>query len=372
MTTSTLNLSRTDIEGSIAFRSCCAAIHPDSPTEVVQILWNTIISHYFPGVHAFKWLLRGAVRDDNKRPYASVFKITHATQSTTRDPRFNERLILVVECKRSQPETEDAWNSAFTQLDGYLSANANGSTQIFGIVAIGKKARISRWIENEASVAARTARGNPHAIQRSQDRPIERPEPPRPGAQAGLQSSFYASQQLGLQSSTLGLQQAGQGENRGGAQSANASPQQAVPNAQQYGVTATAEPVVGGGAPGGASISLQRTAPYSPQYGGAAPAQLAVRGGVPGEAQLGNASGMNPGLMQDGAQGAAPGEIQVPAQEEAQAAGRGTDLTWAHPYYDDEGPIEVDLDNTSDLQVFEYWMKFTKKWGLLVSGGDSG
>lgn len=60
---------------------------------------------------------------------------------------IQEKQIFLVQCKRpDKGTTPAAWQAAVDQLEHYCCAgNLNGSTRIFGVVAIGTKVRFWRY-----------------------------------------------------------------------------------------------------------------------------------------------------------------------------------------------------------------------------------
>jgi hypothetical protein len=128
-----------NLETNLGLVSSLLAIDSNSYEEPVQILWNGVLSTWFPYSEGYKWAIKGPVVDNNTMPDAAVFEIRAFNRN------LNERQIFMVECKRPSLDTTAGWRDAFDQLDRYLSGNLNGNDTMFGAIGIGKKVILTRW-----------------------------------------------------------------------------------------------------------------------------------------------------------------------------------------------------------------------------------
>ncbi|KAI1325377.1 hypothetical protein F5Y16DRAFT_401538 [Xylariaceae sp. FL0255] len=116
-------------------------------------LWNTIVHHYFQKEDGFTTTAEKFLTLNNRDPSRKVAsRRGRADLFTTywkRDedhPKGIETELLVVECKRAKKDSPNGWIEAETQLLRYVdAANSGEHAKRYGIVAIGRQARIFRY-----------------------------------------------------------------------------------------------------------------------------------------------------------------------------------------------------------------------------------
>lgn len=115
--------------------------------EPIQIMWNTILTTWFPpiGPQAFKLAIKSPSLADNGQPDAIVIEVRLVGNTVRDSTQLREFQIFMVECKSWDYDTPSEWENAFDQLNHYLLANMNSSNKLFGAVAIGTKVVIYEW-----------------------------------------------------------------------------------------------------------------------------------------------------------------------------------------------------------------------------------
>lgn len=124
-------------------------VKPGSLEETVQSLWQTIIVEWFPARDGYKYGFKAATLANRNQPDISVIQINALVPNPRNSNHFDERQILLVECKRPSLDTPRSWNDTLAgQLHDDLAQNINSSNRLFGAVAIGKKVKFYQFDGN--------------------------------------------------------------------------------------------------------------------------------------------------------------------------------------------------------------------------------
>lgn len=106
----------------------------------VQVIWQEIVTEWFPGRHGYKWGFKSSTLANNNMPDVTVIQVSALVQNPRASQEWAKRQILLVECKRPSSDTTLGWNDTITgQFEDDLSETLNASKRLFGAVAIGKK-----------------------------------------------------------------------------------------------------------------------------------------------------------------------------------------------------------------------------------------
>ncbi|KAK7431653.1 hypothetical protein QQZ08_001872 [Neonectria magnoliae] len=128
--------------------SCYLLAKKATNEEPTQILWNTILTTWFPpvGPMAYKLAIKSPTLASDGEPDAIVIEVRFIGNGDVRSStQLLENQIFMVECKSSEYDTTSGWRNAATQLIDYLVDNTNGSTRLFGALAIGTKVEVYEW-----------------------------------------------------------------------------------------------------------------------------------------------------------------------------------------------------------------------------------
>ena len=134
---------------NLGFFSSLTAVKPESSEKVVQILWNTLSSTYFPPQEGYKVAIKAPVPVDNTPPDVAVFEIKSIAAAPRDSTDLIERQIFLVECKPPRRDTPGEWAATVHgQLIPCLEAISNPSDRIFAATAIGTKVKFWKWDHN--------------------------------------------------------------------------------------------------------------------------------------------------------------------------------------------------------------------------------
>ncbi|PYH94557.1 hypothetical protein BO71DRAFT_450028 [Aspergillus ellipticus CBS 707.79] len=122
------------------------AVKKHSLEETVQVVWQGILSKWFPFRQGYKWGIKGSTLSNNNMPDATVIQVCALRPNPSDSEDWAERQILLIECKRPSKDTPLGWDDTITgQFTDDLSATLNASGRLFGAVAIGTKVRFYQW-----------------------------------------------------------------------------------------------------------------------------------------------------------------------------------------------------------------------------------
>ncbi|KAB8271668.1 hypothetical protein BDV30DRAFT_213357 [Aspergillus minisclerotigenes] len=134
------------LQNNLGFRRVLQMVKPDSLEDTVQQLWQAIVISWFPSREGYIWSFKGPALVQNDIPNFTVIQVMKVSPNREEPEGWSEHLILLVECKRPSSDVPLSWdNTISTECHHVLSQNNNDSGQLFGIVAIGTKARFYRF-----------------------------------------------------------------------------------------------------------------------------------------------------------------------------------------------------------------------------------
>ncbi|KAK6814094.1 hypothetical protein RU639_010106 [Aspergillus parasiticus] len=127
------------LQDNLGFRRVLQMVKPDSLEDTVQQLWLAIVTSWFPSREDYIWSFKSPALVHNDMPNLTAIQ------------------VMKIECKRPSRDVPLSWdNTIRTQCRDVLSQTNNDPRQLFGIVAIGTKARFYRF-DGEASSDQRLA-----------------------------------------------------------------------------------------------------------------------------------------------------------------------------------------------------------------------
>lgn len=129
-----------------SFLNTLQLVKPHSLEETVQVVWQEIVTEWFPGRHGYKWGFKGSMLANNNMPDVTVIQVRALVQNPQASQEWAEHQILLVECKHPSSNTPLGWHNTITgQFEDDLSETLNTSERLFGAVAIGKKVRFYQF-----------------------------------------------------------------------------------------------------------------------------------------------------------------------------------------------------------------------------------
>lgn len=133
---------------NISFMSSLWAIKLETLEAEVQILWNGILSTWFPPSQSYIIKIKTTFFSDEVGIGAVVFEV-FSLRLSSGSTDIGERQILTVACKRSGEDTQKGWEKAEHQLPCHIEVNENpaGCSGMYGACAIGKKVVFYDWTQ---------------------------------------------------------------------------------------------------------------------------------------------------------------------------------------------------------------------------------
>ncbi|KAL4966489.1 uncharacterized protein BDV14DRAFT_198944 [Aspergillus stella-maris] len=125
-----------------------ALVTPTTHEEAVQKVWEVVTRSYFPDDESYRTRTKSASQSNNTTPDIKIFKVTarHPDSHWRKPTEWEERQILMIECKRPSRDTLLGWDDTIMgQFFDDLEATLNASGRLFGAVAIGTKIRFYRY-----------------------------------------------------------------------------------------------------------------------------------------------------------------------------------------------------------------------------------
>lgn len=139
------------LQHNIGFTNALQLLKPHSLEETVQQVWQEIVIEWFPGRYGYKWSFKAPTLANNNMPDVTVIEVTAVVQNPRASQDWDERQIMVIECKCPSKDTPMNWEDTVDyQLMDDLSRTLNFSERLFAAVAIGKKVRFYRFDGKEA------------------------------------------------------------------------------------------------------------------------------------------------------------------------------------------------------------------------------
>ncbi|KAB8206005.1 hypothetical protein BDV34DRAFT_194627 [Aspergillus parasiticus] len=139
------------LQNNLGFRRVLQMVKPDSLEDTVQQLWLAIVTSWFPSREDYIWTFKSPALVHNDMPSLTVIQVMKVSPNPEEPDGWSEHPILLVECKCPSRDVPLSWgNTISTQCRNVLSQTNNDPRQLFGIVAIGTKARFYR-LDGEAS-----------------------------------------------------------------------------------------------------------------------------------------------------------------------------------------------------------------------------
>ncbi|KAL3456633.1 hypothetical protein BJX64DRAFT_270331 [Aspergillus heterothallicus] len=134
------------LQNNIGFINALQLVKPNSLEETVQMVWQLIVTEWFPGRDGYKYSFKGPSLANGNMPDVTVIEVRAVVQNPRHTPHWAERQILLVECKRPSRDTPLGWEDTLTaQLEEDMSQTLNDSGRLFGAIAIGTKVRFYRY-----------------------------------------------------------------------------------------------------------------------------------------------------------------------------------------------------------------------------------
>lgn len=130
---------------NLGFWSALYAVSLNSVEKTVQILWQTILTEWFPPSQGYKLGFKsGIFLANNKEPDAIVIQITAVqVDSRVRPTELSERQAFQLEFKRPSKDTPQEWeDTTENQYLDDLVTTGNPSNKLYSAVAIGKKVKL--------------------------------------------------------------------------------------------------------------------------------------------------------------------------------------------------------------------------------------
>ncbi|KAG2416353.1 hypothetical protein HFD88_007568 [Aspergillus terreus] len=133
------------LQGHIGSINTLELVEPNS-LETVQLVWQEIVTEWFPGREGYRWSFRGPLPVNDNIPDVTVIQIQAITPDPLASREWDERQILLSNCKRPSKDTPTIWDDTVNaQFHDDLAQTLNASEKLFGAVAIGKKVRFYRF-----------------------------------------------------------------------------------------------------------------------------------------------------------------------------------------------------------------------------------
>ena len=134
------------LQGHVGFRNTLQLVQPHSLEDTVQSLWQEIVNEWFPGRHGYKWGYKAPTLANDNMPDITVIQVMIVTANPSLETGWEERQILLIECKRPSRDTPLGWGDTInSQFKDDLAQTLNASERLYGAVAIGKKVRFYRF-----------------------------------------------------------------------------------------------------------------------------------------------------------------------------------------------------------------------------------
>ncbi|KAE8323653.1 hypothetical protein BDV39DRAFT_181843 [Aspergillus sergii] len=134
------------LQNNLGFRRVLQMVKSHSLEDTVQQVWLAIVTSWFPSREGYIFSFKGPMLVQGDLPNYTVIQVMKVSPNPEEPYGWSEHLILLVECKRPSRDVPLSWdNTISTQCRHVLSQTNNDCGQLFGIVAIGTKARFYRF-----------------------------------------------------------------------------------------------------------------------------------------------------------------------------------------------------------------------------------